>query len=297
MVASMGTSAAGQLNDLLAAGPVLAPGAYDALSARLAAQAGAKAVYLTGFGIAGSLLGVPDIGIVDGAQMRERTRALAAACAPVPLIADGDTGHGDVAALVHDYAAAGAAAIQIEDQVFPKRCGHMENKQVVPRDEARARMRLAARAARDAGILLVARTDARAVHGFDEALARAGDFLDAGAGLLFVEAPQGEEELAGIAERFRGAMLVANMVEDGKTPYLDMAALAALGYRLMIYPVTALLAVTERLSATYAALLANGRLPKDAPRVRFADYNRRVGLDDWLAEAARAPSPDGDVSQ
>ncbi len=166
--------------DLLAgSGIIVAPGAYDALSAKLAAKAGANAVYMTGFGVSGASFGLPDIGLVSAAEMSERVRAIAASCAPVPLIADGDNGHGgplNAARLARAYEAAGAACIQIEDQVFPKRCGHMEGKEVVAMEEAAAKIRAAAEARESRDFKVMARTDARATHDLDEALRR-GDHI------------------------------------------------------------------------------------------------------------------------
>ncbi len=268
---------------------VTAPGAYDALSAKIAAQAGAKCVYMTGFGAAGSTLGVPDIGLMSATEMASRVQALAGAAGGVPLIADGDNGHGgplNAARLTRLYEQAGAACIQLEDQVFPKRCGHMENKEVIGRDEAAAKIRAAVEARASKDFLVMARTDARSVNGMADALKRADAFLKAGADILFVEAPRTEKELLKVADTFRGVPLVANMVEDGKTPYLDAKTLEDMGYAIAVFPVTALLAVTKRLADTYAALLANGRLPEGADRVTFQRYNEIIGLPEMLAEAA-----------
>jgi 2-methylisocitrate lyase-like PEP mutase family enzyme len=266
-------------------GALVAPGAYDALSARIAARAGAEAVYMTGFGIAGSLLGVPDIGLVSATEMTERVRALSAAAAPVPLIADGDNGYGEtvnVERLVVAYEQAGAACIQLEDQVFPKRCGHMEGKEVVPLEEGVAKIRAAIGARNSADFLVIARTDARAVLGLDEALRRTHAYLGAGADLIFVEAPQSEGELRRIAENFKGARLVANMVEGGLTPLLSASELSALGYRLILYPISSLLAAARATERVYAGLLANGRPDASIEQVTFAAYNEIVGLTDYL---------------
>ncbi len=273
------------LIERLAAGPLIAPGAYDALTARIAVQSGAEAVYMTGFGVAGSLLGVPDIGIVSATEMTERVRALASATAPVPLIADGDNGHGgtaNVERLVRAYEQAGAAAIQLEDQVLPKRCGHMEGKELVSLDEAVSKIRTAVQGRHSREFLIIARTDARSVLGLDEALRRAEAFHQAGADLLFVEAPQSLEELRIIADRFRGVPLVANMVENGKTPMLDHVQLGAMGYRLILFPITSLLAAARTAQRVYAGLLQSGTPPPQADRVTFAEYNAIVGLDKYL---------------
>lgn len=269
----------------LAKGTVIAPGAYDALSAKIAAKAGAKCVYMSGFGVAGSLLGVPDIGLVSASEMIERVRALAAACAPVPMIADGDNGYGgplNVERLVRAYEQAGAAAIQLEDQVIPKRCGHMDGKEIVDRAEAAMKIKAAAGARNDKDFVIIARTDAISVSGLDEALHRGDAFLKAGADILFIEAPRSEADLRAIAERFRGVPLLANMVEGGKTPVLDVKALAQMGYRLILYPISALLAVTRLLEKAYAAVGHDG-----LDRVSFADYCNTVGLAEYLKQAAK----------
>jgi len=268
---------------------IVAPGAYDALSAKLAAQAGAKAVYMTGFGVAGSSLGVPDIGLMSATEMADRARALAGAAAPVPLFADGDNGHGgplNAARLTRLYEQAGVACIQLEDQVFPKRCGHMENKELVSISEAAAKIRAAVGARNNPDFKVMARTDARGPHGLDEALRRGEAYLNAGADILFIEAPRSEDELITISKTFSGVPLVANMVEDGKTPYLDGPTLQEMGYKIVIFPVSALLCVTERLQSLYRDMLEQNRLPDDAARVTFQAYNEMIGLPDMLAEAA-----------
>ena len=278
-------TAAASLKARLAQGVLIAPGAYDALTARIAAQSGAEAVYMTGFGVAGSLLGVPDIGIVTATEMIERVRALSAAAAPVPLIADGDNGHGgtaNVERLVRAYEQAGAACIQLEDQVLPKRCGHMEGKEVVSLEEGAAKIRAAVRARANGAFQIIARTDARSVLGFDEALRRADAYLSAGADLLFVEAPQSEKELRAIAEHFSGERLVANMVEDGKTPMLSAADLGAIGYRLILFPISALLAAARTAQRVYGAIAAQGKPDAAVERVTFAAYNDIVGLNAYL---------------
>ena len=269
----------------LAKGAVIAPGAYDALSVRIAAKAGAKCVYMSGFGVAGSLLGVPDIGLVSANEMIERVRALSAACAPVPLIADGDNGYGgplNVERLVRAYEQAGAAAIQLEDQVIPKRCGHMDGKEIVDRAEAVMKIKAAAGARSDKAFAIIARTDAIAAANLDEALHRADAFLKAGADILFIEAPRTETDLRTIADRFKGTPLVANMVEGGKTPVLDAKALAEMGYRLILYPISALLAVTRLLEQAYAKVGRDG-----LERVTFAEYCDTVGLPEFLKKAAK----------
>ena len=278
--------------DLILASPDISivPGVYDALSARVAKRAGARAIYLTGFGVAGAAFGVPDIGLVSATEMSDRVAAIAPACEGVPLIADGDNGHGgplNAARLACAYERAGAACIQLEDQVLPKRCGHMEDKEVIGRAEATQKIRAAAQARQSKAFKIMARTDARATHGLDEALARGEAFLGAGADILFIEAPRSAEELRRVAETFPGVPLVANMVEDGKTPLLAPAELQALGYRLLLYPISALLSVTQRLEEVYALLLVGDRKALDASRARFSHYNAIMKLPELLAVTER----------
>jgi len=275
------------LDDILAsAEAIIVPGVYDALSARVAARADAKLLYLTGFGVAGAGFGVPDIGLVSASQMIERVGVIATATAPVPLIADGDNGHGgplNAAELTRAYERAGAAGIQLEDQVLPKRCGHMENKGVVSRAEAVQKIRAAADARASKDFKIIARTDARATHGLDEALKRGEMFLSAGADILFVEAPQSQEELRRIAETFRGVPLLANIVEDGKTPLLTRKEFEALGFKILLYPISALLAVTRRLETAYEHLLKGERKELDSDRATFDHYNTIMKLPEFLA--------------
>jgi 2-methylisocitrate lyase-like PEP mutase family enzyme len=279
------------LSTLLAEpGLIIAPGAYDALSAKLAAQAGAAAVYMTGFGLAGAHLGLPDIGLMSASEMVERVRAMSAAAGAVPLIADGDNGHGgplNAARLARAYEQAGAQCIQIEDQVSPKRCGHMEGKEVISITEAAQKIAAAVDARDSRDFKVMARTDARATHDLDEALRRGEAFLKAGADILFIEAPRDIGEMEKVCATFKGVPLLANMVEDGKTPILDAATLEAMGFKIAIYPVSALLAVTQRLQEVYAALLKGKGLGGDAPRVSFQKYNELVGLPEMLASAAK----------
>jgi 2-methylisocitrate lyase-like PEP mutase family enzyme len=272
----------------------IVPGVYDALSARIAVRAGARAIYVTGFGVAGAGFGVPDIGLVSASEMIERVGVIAGACGNVPLIADGDNGHGgplNAAKLARAYERAGAAAIQLEDQVLPKRCGHMEDKEVVSRAEAAQKIRAAAEARSSKAFKIVARTDARATHGLDEALARGDEFLKAGADVLFIEAPRSAEEMRRVAETFKGVPLLINLVEDGKTPLLSVAELEALGYRLVLYPISALLAVTRRLEEAYDLLLAGDRTSLDAGRSSFAHYNEIMNLPELLAVTKRLAEP------
>lgn len=269
-------------------GILVLPGAHDALSARIAVRSGARAVYMTGFGVAGAGFGVPDIGIVNAEQMIERVRIIANTIAPVPLIADGDNGHGgplNVANLVRAYEQAGAQCIQLEDQVSPKRCGHMEGKEVIPLPDAAAKVRAAVDARSSTSFKIMARTDARATHDLDEALRRGEAFLKAGADVIFIEAPRSDDELVKIARTFTGTPLVANLVEDGKTPMLSPEELQQMGYKIALYPISAVLAASAALERTYARLL--GKTVADKERVSFAEHNEIVGLSGFLATAKR----------
>jgi 2-methylisocitrate lyase-like PEP mutase family enzyme len=262
------------------------PGVFDALSARIAVRARAEVIYMTGFGVAGAGFGLPDIGLVSASQMIERVGVIAEAAAPVPVIADGDNGHGgplNAAQLTRAFERAGAACIQLEDQVFPKRCGHMEDKAVVAREEAVQKIRAASDARSSKSFKIMARTDSRATHGLDEALRRCELFLKAGADILFVEAPRSAEELRRVATAFKGVPLVANIVEDGKTPMLSVDELGDLGYRILLYPISALLAVTRRLEEVYDLLLKGQRNDLDAGRSSFGHYNEIMNLPEMLA--------------
>ncbi len=268
---------------------IMVPGAYDALSAKLAGQAGAEAVYMTGFGVAGSTLGVPDIGLMSATEMADRARAMAEAAAPAPLIADADNGYGgvqNVARMVRLYEQAGVQCIQLEDQGIPKRCGHMNSKQVIDRDEAATKIAAAVDARQSSDFLIMARTDARAVIDLDEALRRGESFLKAGADLLFIEAPQSFEELRKVAETFKGSRLVANMVEDSKSPYLTVDELRQLGFCVVLFPISSLLVVARKLQEIFTAMLAEGRLPEHTDRLGFGEYNTALGLDDLAPSAA-----------
>jgi len=228
-----------KLRELLnAPGILMAPGIFDGISARVCEQAGFSLGYLTGAGIATSYLGEPDIGLTNGSDVADVSRRLAVK-ASIPFITDADTGYGNALnaiRTVHDLEMAGSAGIQLEDQVAPKRCGHLNGKQCVPAEE----FALKIKAAHDEKIfpdtVIVARTDARAVYDLDEALRRADMYLNAGADVLFVEAPQSLEEIRKITETFRGVPLITNQVIGGKTPRLTAKEAEDIGYKIIIYP-------------------------------------------------------------
>ncbi|MGX5656183.1 isocitrate lyase/PEP mutase family protein [Geodermatophilus nigrescens] len=270
-----------RLRELLAGpGPLMAPGAYDALTARLVEQAGFDAVYMTGFGTTAGLLGRPDVGLLSGAEMVDNARRIAAAV-DVPVIADADTGYGNainVVRTVQLYEQAGVAGIQLEDQVMPKKCGHMSGKALIGTGEMVGKIRAAAAARRDPDLVLIARTDAVAVTGVDDALARARAYAEAGADLLFVEAPTTEADVERVAGELAGvAPLVFNWAEGGRTPPLSLERMAELGFALVIYPIGTLLAATAGVRSLLASLKQQGIPPLDGLPT-FGEFTDLVGL-------------------
>ena len=271
-----------RLRALLDSGePVLAPGAYDALSARLVGQAGFDAAYMTGFGSTAGLLGRPDVGLLGGAEMAAHAARLADAV-DLPLIADADTGYGNpvnVIRTVRDYERAGVAALHLEDQVMPKRCGHMAGKQVVPAGEMAAKIRAAVDARSDPDLLVIARTDAAAVDGLDAAIDRARRFADAGADLLFVEAPTSEAHIEQVATALQGHKLVFNWAEGGRTPPLSRDRLAELGFALVLFPIGTLLAATAAMGEFLRVLRTDGTPAAMLDRLGGVDpFAELVGL-------------------
>jgi carboxyvinyl-carboxyphosphonate phosphorylmutase len=265
-----------------ASAPLVAPGAYDALSARLIEQAGFDAIYMTGFGTTASLIGRPDVGLLSGAEMVDNARRIVSAV-DVPVIADADTGYGNainVVRTVQLYEQAGVAGIQLEDQVMPKKCGHMSGKLLIGADEMAGKLRAAVEARRDPDLLIIARTDAVAVTGVDDAIARARAFAEAGADALFVEAPTSEEDIARVAKELRDvAPLVFNWAEGGKTPPLSLERITELGFALVIYPIGTLLAATAGIRALLATLKADGTPTAAMPGLpTFGEFTDLVGL-------------------
>jgi 2-methylisocitrate lyase-like PEP mutase family enzyme len=267
---------------------VSAPGVYDLISAKLADRMGFDALYMTGYGVVASHLGLPDAGLATYSDMVGRVGQIAA-MTQTPLVADGDTGYGgllNVQHTVRGYESAGAVAIQLEDQEFPKKCGHMLGRRVVSAADMAAKIRVAVESRSDPNFLVIARTDARTTLGLDEALRRAEAYLEAGADLLFIESPESVEEMARIGRTFE-APLVANMVEGGRTPILDAATLQKLGYRLAIFPALGFLAAGAVLEKAYAGLKATGSsVGLDVPLYPFKDFSALMGFD-WVAEFDR----------
>jgi methylisocitrate lyase len=262
---------------------VAVPGVFNALVARAAERLGFRAMYLSGAALSAST-GVPDVGLLGLAEFAEEARRLTAASS-LPLLCDADTGFGEalnVERTVRVLEATGAAGLHMEDQQMPKRCGHLSGKQLVPPKEMAAKVRAAVAARRDPDFVVIARTDARGVTGFDDAVARAKAYRDAGADAIFPEALEGEAEFAAFAQAVP-APLLANMTEFGKGPLLDVATLSAMGYRMVLYPVTALRAALRAAQAALADILAKGhqrdRLPHMLTRAELYDLLDYAGYE------------------
>ncbi len=270
---------------------LVAPGIYDMVSLRLANTFGFEALYMTGYGTVASHLGLPDAGLATYSDMVGRVKAFASQ-AVAPLIADGDTGYGgllNVRHTIRGYEEAGASAIQLEDQEFPKKCGHTPGRRVIPMEDMVKKIRVAAQSRASKDFLIIARTDARTSLGLDEALRRAEAYAKAGADILFVESPESEEEMRTIG-RALGLPLVANMVEKGRTPVLSKAELESIGYRLAIFPVAALLAGLQAMSGLYAHIKATGSSKGcPTPLYDFSELSLLMGFQDvWDFDKSHA---------
>jgi 2-methylisocitrate lyase-like PEP mutase family enzyme len=275
-------------------GMVVAPGAYDCITARLIEQAGFAAVYITGAGAAASM-GYPDFGLVTMSEMVANARRIAAAV-EVPIVADADTGYGNelnVFRTVRGFERSGVSGIHIEDQEFPKKCGHLEGKEIITREDYLAKIRAAVAARGDPDFTIIARTDARAVAGFDEAIDRANAALTAGADMAFVEAPQTLEEVAAVPRLVDGPCLL-NVVRGGKTPDLDLHEAERMGYKLAIVPALLIQSVVGICDQALAGLRETGRHPRPIAEITVSEMFRRFGADEWdtLRERFRAiPNP------
>jgi 2-methylisocitrate lyase-like PEP mutase family enzyme len=261
---------------------IVAPGAYDCIGARLIEQAGFEAVYMTGSGTAASMLGYPDFGMITMTEMATNAGNIAQTTS-LPVIADADTGFGDelsVIRTVREYEMRGVAGLHIEDQVSPKRCGHLEGKEVVERDEFIAKVRAAVAARRNTAFLIIARTDSRSILGFDDAIGRANAALEAGADMAFVEAMQSMEELEAIPRLVKGPCLF-NVTRGGKTPDIDMIAIGALGYRMTILP-SLLIAATMESCDNVLKTLRETHLPQsNATGPTIQQHFDRFGASAW----------------
>jgi 2,3-dimethylmalate lyase len=270
------------LRDRLATGePVLMPGVWDAMSARLVHQAGHEVAFLSGYSVSATLLGLPDFGYLTQAEMAEVARRVCRAAPDLMVVVDADTGYGNplnTVRTVELWEAAGAAGLFLEDQVWPKKCGHMAGKEVVPAEDWLAK--LAAAVEHRTALHITARTDARAAVGLDEAIERARRALDLGVDAVFVEAPESVAELEQIADALPGCVRVANMIESGKTPLLDPAELHDLGFDLIVSPLSGLFSAAKALTDAYGTLAEKGTLRDDTSRlVSFDDFNALVDLD------------------
>ncbi len=273
---------------------LVVPGAYDGVSAKLVARTGFPAVYMTGYGTSASRLGLPDLGFAGLTEMVENARQMVASV-PIPLIADADTGYGNplhVRRTVQAYEAAGVAALHVEDQVWPKRCGHLAGKQVIPTEEMAQKIRAAVEARHDPDLLIIARTDALALSGFDDALRRAEAYAKAGADVLFVEAPTTVAEIEAIPKALNRPCLF-NYAPGGRSPLVPLSRLRALGYGIIIFPVQTLFAAARAIAEYLQALKAtDDPASLDDRLMPFADFNDLIGVTEFLALADRyEPSP------
>jgi len=262
---------------------LVAPGCFDGLSARLVQEAGFEAAYLSGGAVARSM-GIPDIGLVTMSESIERAVQVVSAI-NIPIIADADTGYGNAVNLVRtvrEFERAGVAAIHIEDQITPKRCGHLDGKEVISLAEMELKLKAALAARSDPDFCIIARTDARGVNGFDDAVKRASAFAKLGVDAIFFEAPQSEEELAEIPKRVPNIPLLVNVFKGGKTPMLPMERLEKIGYRIAIYPSETQRAAIHAMRTALSTLKREGTTESiDANLTTFKDRDKVVGLDDW----------------
>ena len=270
---------------------VVAPGVFEMISATVADRMGFDALYMTGYGTVASYLGLPDAGLASYADMVNRVQQFAS-ITTTPMICDADTGYGGLLNVMHTvrgYEAAGACAIQIEDQEFPKKCGHMLGRRVISADLMADKIRVAAETRSDPNLLIIARTDARTTLGLDEALRRAEKYARAGADLLFVESPESVEEMQTIGKAF-DLPLVANMVEGGRTPVLTRDELQALGYGLAIFPATAFLAAGAAFEQVYQTIQSQGSTAgSGVPLYPFDKFSNLMGFD-WVSSFDQAHS-------
>lgn len=258
---------------------VVAPGVFDLISALIADRMGFSALYMTGYGTVASHLGLPDAGLATYRDMVERAGRIAQ-MTKTPLIADADTGYGgllNVAHTVRGYEAAGVAAIQIEDQEFPKKCGHTPNRRVIAAEEMARKIEVACNSRKRDDFLIIARTDARTAHGIDEAIRRGKLYRDAGADIVFVEAPESDGEMKRICSEI-DAPTLANMVEGGRTPVLSAQRLKEIGFAIALFPGSGFLATGKALESVYADIRENGCTTEKTPLYDFAQFNELIGF-------------------
>lgn len=260
---------------------IVAPGAHDMLTAKIIGRLGFDAVYMTGYGQSASHLGKPDVGLMTMSEMVARAANMVE-CAGIPVIADADTGFGNavnVMRTVREYEKAGVAVIQLEDQVMPKKCGHMVGREVIPMEEMVGKIKAAVDARVDPNFMIMARTDARTVHGIDAALERAHAYKEAGADILFVESPESEEEMRRINEELPGCLTLANMVEGGRTPMFKNAQLSEFGYNLIIYPTASVYVTTKAMVDLWGGMRRDDTTETLIDTmIPFAQFNEIMGL-------------------
>jgi 2,3-dimethylmalate lyase len=263
---------------------IVLPGVFDALSARIAEQVGFEAMFQTGYGSSAGLLGMPDFGFLNAGETVDNARRITRAVS-VPVLVDADTGYGNplnVWRTVRDLESLGAAGIFLEDQIWPKRCGHMMGKDVIPKDEYLPKLKAAVEARKSKDFIIVARTDARAPIGLEEAIERGKAYKKAGADVIFVEAPRSVEELKKVADQI-DAPLVANMIEDGVTPTLPAKELLKLGYRIAVFPLSTLYSATYAMREVLTELKKTGSTKQTKKMmVTFKDFNRLVDLQKYM---------------
>jgi 2,3-dimethylmalate lyase len=269
---------------------LIAPGVFEMVSLRLADRFGFDALYMTGYGTVASYLGLPDAGLSSYSDMLNRVTAMAG-MASTPLVADGDTGYGGLLNMRHTirgYEQAGAVAIQLEDQEFPKKCGHTPGRRVIPMKDMVRKIQVAVDSRMDTNFQIIARTDARTTLGLDEALRRGEAYAKAGADILFIESPESEDEMRRIGQfgKDQGKPLIANMVEKGRTPVLSKGALQAIGYQMAIFPVTALLASVQAMTQVYQQFKDVGSSAgSKVPLYDFSELSNLMGFEDvWAFE-------------
>lgn len=275
-----------RLQELLQKPDILVlPGVYDALTAKIAAEVGFEALVMGGYSIAASRLGQPDVGYLSMTEMTQALKGIVDAT-ELPVFADGDTGYGNALSVrrtMQEYERAGAAAVLFEDQVWPKRCGHMAGKQVIEAAEHARKLRAAADARTDSDFLLIARTDARAVNGLDDAIERGKLYLANGAEALFIEAPQNIGELETIARVFPDTVLIANMIEGGRTPNLTAKDLENIGFKIVFWPCSALYVITQAFKEAMTVLHETGTTKGyEDKMMHFSDFNRFIGLESYM---------------
>lgn len=275
-----------RLQELLQKPDILVlPGVYDALTAKIAAEVGFEALVMGGYSIAASRLGQPDVGYLSMTEMTQALKGIVDAT-ELPVFADGDTGYGNALSVrrtMQEYESAGAAAVLFEDQVWPKRCGHMAGKQVIEAAEHARKLRAAADARTDSDFLLIARTDARAVNGLDDAIERGKLYLANGAEALFIEAPQNIGELETIARAFPDTVLIANMIEGGRTPNLTAKDLENIGFKIVFWPCSALYVITQAFKEALTVLHETGTTKDyEDKMMHFSDFNRFIGLESYM---------------